>query len=455
MDATLMLPRPADAAPSRGPDARPYPCRAARSGRFDPRGVRGDFPALGRDLRPGVPLTYLDSAATALRPWPAIRAVVEYDAEYPANVHRGLHALSERATEAFEAARGKVARFIGAAEPAEVVFTPGTTAAINLVAQSWGRAMLKPGDEVVLSELEHHSNLVPWQLLAEQAGVSLKFADLTDDGQLDLGSLERQLSPRTRLVAVTAMSNVTGAITPLGAVIDLAHRRGAVVVVDAAQGMAHLPMDVRAMGADFVAFSGHKLGGPTGIGVLYGRRDRLEAMPPAWGGGGMVGRVTRLGASWAEVPERFEAGTPPIAQAIGLGAAVDYLGRFDREAMLRHEQALAACADHVLGRMPGVRVIGPEAEHRGGVVAFTVEGAHPHDLAQLLDREGVAIRAGHHCAMPLHDRLGLAATARASFFLYNTADEVDRLSSAVERAREVLRPRRRLGGRDRSPATRS
>jgi len=416
---------------------------AAEADPFDPGSVRADFPCLASELRPGVPLIYLDSAATSLKPWPVIRAVQGYDADYPANVHRGLHTLSERATAAYESARARVARFIGATDPAQVVFTRGTTEAINLVAQSWGDAFLKPGDEVVLSVLEHHSNLVPWQMLARRTGVALKYVDVTDDGRIDLDLFEQQLSERTRLVAMTAMSNVLGTITPLEEVIDRAHRRGALVLVDAAQGMARFPVDVRALGADFVAFSGHKMCGPTGVGVLYAKREHLEAMPPVAGGGGMVLRVGREEAEWNEVPWKFEAGTPPIAQAIGLGAAVDYLGRFDRRALWAHDRALTACAHRLLTALAGVRVLGPEPEQKGGVVAFTVAGVHPHDLAQLVDREGVAIRAGHHCAMPLHDRLGVAASARASFSLYNTAGEIDRLAGAIERAQQVFRRKSR------------
>jgi cysteine desulfurase/selenocysteine lyase len=401
--------------------------------------LRVDFPSLAQERRPGVPLVYLDSAATSLKPWPVIRAVQGYDAEYPANVHRGLHALSERATDAYESARARVARFIGAAEAAQVVFTRGTTDAINLVAQSWGGAFLKPGDEIVVSVLEHHSNIVPWQMLARRIGVTLKYVDVTDEGCLDLDSFEQQLSERTRLVAMTAMSNVLGTITPLEEVIERAHRRNAVVLVDAAQSMARFRMDVTALDADFVVFSGHKMCGPTGVGVLYGKREHLESMPPVIGGGGMVLRVGQEDAEWNEIPWKFEAGTPPIAQVIGLGAAVDYLGRFDREAVWEHDQELTVRAHRVLTAMAGVHVLGPEPEQKGGVVAFTVEGVHPHDVAQLVDYEGVAIRAGHHCAIPLHDRLDVAASARASFSLYNTGLEIDRLAEAITRAQQVFR----------------
>lgn len=410
----------------------------AAGGVRDLDAVRREFPALDQEVRPGVPLVYLDSAATALKPWPVILAVQGYDAEYSASVHRGLHTLSERATEAYESARARVSRFIGAADPAEVVFTRGTTESINLVAQSWGRAFLKPGDEVVLTLLEHHANLVPWQLLAGAIGLKLKFAELTEDGRLDLDSFERQLSSRTRLVAVTAMSNVLGSVVPLEAVIERAHHRGALVLVDAAQAAPHRPLDVAALGVDFLAFSGHKLGGPTGVGALYARRELLEAMPPFLGGGSMVLSVDLHGAEWNDVPWKFEAGTPPIAQAIGLGAAVDFLDGIGRPAIQAHERALTEHAHRVLAEVGGVRLLGPGPEHKGGIVAFTVDGVHPHDLAQLLDGFGVAIRAGHHCAMPLHKRLGVAASARASFSLYNTTAEIDRLAEGVAGTKRVL-----------------
>ncbi len=413
--------------------------RRAEAAPFDPEAVRRDFPAIHQDVRPGVPLIYLDSAATSLKPWPVIRAVQGYDTEYSANVHRGLHTLSERATEAYESARARVARFIGAADPAQVVFTRGTTEAINLVAQSWGRTFLKPGDEVVVTLLEHHSNLVPWQMLAREVGLKLEFVDVTDDGRLELDAFERLLSDRTRLVAITSMSNVLGTVPSLEEFIGRARRRGTLVLVDAAQSVGHRPLDVTALDADFVAFSGHKMYGPTGIGVLYAKREHLEAMPPVMGGGSMVLRVDREGAQWNEVPWKFEAGTPPIAQAIGLGAAVDYLAALDRPALMDHERRLTEHAHQALSAIPGVHLLGPAPEYKGGILGFTVDGVHPHDLAQLLDRAGVAIRAGHHCVMPLHDRLGVGASARASFALYNTLEEVERLAEAIEGAQRVFR----------------
>jgi cysteine desulfurase/selenocysteine lyase len=443
--------------PATSPDRRNNPCAGAEGAMsdrtrigvgpgpggatFDVAAVRADFPALDQEVRPGVPLVYLDSAATALKPWPVIRAVGAYDTDYPASVHRGLHTLSERATQAYESARVRVGQFLGAADPAEVIFTRGTTESINLVAQSWGGTFLEPGDEVLLTLLEHHSNLVPWQMLARRRGLTLKFADLTDDGRLDLESFDQQLSGRVRLVAVTALSNVLGTIPPLGELIDRAHQNGAVVLIDAAQGLAHAPLDVTGLDADFVAFSGHKLCGPTGVGVLYAQREHLEAMPPVMGGGSMVLRVDLQGAEWNDVPWKFEAGTPPIAQAIGLGAAVDYLARWDRSARAAHQHSLIRYAHQVLSGLDGVRLLGPDpdCQPKGGILSFLVDGVHPHDLAQLLDHDGVAIRAGHHCAMPLHQRLDIAASARASFALYNTIAEVERLAEAIERAQRTLR----------------
>jgi cysteine desulfurase/selenocysteine lyase len=408
---------------------------------LDLHALRQDFPVLDQEVRPGVPLVYLDNAATSLKPWPVIHAIRRYDAEYPANVHRGLHTLSERATEAYEAARARVAGFIGSPEVDQVVFTRGTTEAINLVAQSWGRAFLKAGDEILLSVLEHHSNLVPWQMLAREVGLGLKFLDLTEDGELNLDAFEQQLSGRVKLVAVTAMSNVLGTSPPLSEMIDRAHRAGALVLIDAAQAMAHAPLDASALDADFVAFSGHKMCGPTGVGVLYAKRQHLEAMRPVMGGGSMVLRVDLWGAEWNDVPWKFEAGTPPIAQAIGLGAAVDYLSRFDRAVLVAHERRLTEYAHRRLEELPYVHFLGPTPARKGGIIGFTVDGVHPHDLAQLLDAKGVAIRAGHHCAMPLHNRLGLEASARASFYLYNTLQEIDRLAEAVAAARRVFRRR--------------
>lgn len=406
---------------------------------FDPWSVRPRFPTLAREVRPGIPLVYLDNAATSLKPWSVIRAVQAYDTEFTANVHRGLHTLSEEATAAYEDARLAVARYIHAADESEVVFTAGTTAAINLVALSFGRAALQAGDEIVLTALEHHANLVPWLMLARERGVVLRYAELHDDGTLDLDSLDRQIGPRTRLVAFSGMSNVLGTLLPVAEIVARARAVGAATLLDAAQLIAHGPLNVATLGVDFAAFSGHKMFGPTGVGVLYGRRDRLDAMPPVLGGGDMVLQVRRDAAEWNELPYKFEAGTPPIAQAIGLGAAVQFLSELDWPAVAAHQRRLVAAAQARLASIPGVRLLSAPPAHNGGVVGFTVEGVHPHDLAQLLDRRGVAVRAGQHCAMPLHETLGVPASARASFALYNVQPEVESLGEAVEYARSVFR----------------
>ncbi|MFO0910514.1 MAG: SufS family cysteine desulfurase [Isosphaeraceae bacterium] len=397
-----------------------------------------DFPPLGQELRPGVRLAYLDSAATALKPRPVIDAVRGYMEEYPANVHRGLHELSERASEAYEQARETVAAFLGAADSSEIVFTRGTTESINLVAQSWGRANLQPGDEILVTLLEHHSNLVPWQMVARETGATVQFAAITDDGLVDEDDFHQKLSARTKLVALTGMSNVLGTIPPVKRLVDAAKAVGALVMLDGAQSVPHGFTNVRALGVDFLALSAHKLYGPTGAGALYGRRKLLKAMPPWMGGGGMILRVGVKGPEWNEIPWKFEAGTPPIAEVIGFGAAVEYFQQFDVDTLVAHERALTAEAHRQLEALPGVTILGPGVDQKGGIVGFTVDTVHPHDLAQLLDRDGVAIRAGHHCAMPLHERLGVSASARASFGLYNTMDDVAALARSVERAIELF-----------------
>ncbi len=412
---------------------------ASHAGGFDVAQVRAAFPALGQEILPGVPLIYLDSAATSLKPRQVVQAVVDYMSIYPANVHRGLHTLSERATEAFEGVREKVAELLGVEDSGQIVFTRGTTEAINLVAQSWGRATLKPGDAIVLSDLEHHSNLVPWQMLAREREVELKYVELTPDARLDLDALDAALTDRVRLLAVTGMSNVTGTMPPLEQIVAIAQARGARVLVDAAQSLPHHRLNVGRLGVDFLAFSGHKIFGPTGIGVLYGKRELLEAMPPVTFGGSMVIRVNRERSEWNEIPWKFEAGTPPIAEAIGLGAAIDFLGQFSPEELAEHERGLLRRAHEVLGQIPSVRILGPaDLDQKGAIVSFTMEGTHPHDLAQLLDRHGIAIRAGHHCAMPLHVRLGIPASARASLSLYNTTAEIDQLGHALESIRNLF-----------------
>jgi len=399
----------------------------------DPSAWRGDFPALHQEVH-GHPLVYLDSASTSLRPQAVIDAVVQVYARDAGNVHRGVHALSEAATAAFDAARAEVARFL-AGSPDEVVFTRGTTESINLVAHAWGRGAVGPGDVVVATALEHHSNLVPWQLLCAERGATLRIAPIDGSGRIDLTGLAALLDRRVRMVAVSHMSNVLGTVAPVAEIARLAHGVGALLLVDGAQAAAHLPVDVGALGCDFYAFSGHKVHGPTGIGVLWGRARLLEAMPPWQGGGEMVTSVDLQGARFREPPYRFEAGTPDIAGAIGLGAALAYLGRIDRAAAAAHERALHRRLLAALTGLPGVRVLGrPEL----ALAAFVVDGVPAHDLATILDRDGIAIRSGHHCAEPLHRQLGLSASARASLAFYNAPDDVDRLVAGIARAREVL-----------------
>ncbi|WP_448592963.1 cysteine desulfurase [Thermoflexus hugenholtzii] len=397
---------------------------------LDVERIRADFPILHQTVN-GKPLVFLDSAASSQKPIPVIEAMNAYYRTTHANVHRGVYRLSEQATALYEEARRKIAAFIGAASPKEIIFTRNATESINLVAYAWARPFLREGDEILLTEMEHHSNLVPWFLVAQEKGLRIRYIPIDEEGRLRLDLLDALLTERTRLVAVTMMSNVLGTINPLRPIIEKAHAVGAVVLVDGAQGVPHLPVNVQELGCDFLAFSGHKMCGPTGIGVLWGRRELLEAMPPFLGGGDMIRRVTFEGAEWNELPYKFEAGTPAIAEAIGLGAAVDYLSQIGLEAIHRHEQALAAYAMERLSEIPGLRIVGPSPAERGGVVAFAMDRIHPHDIATILDREGICIRAGHHCAMPLHERLGLTATARASFYLYNTMEEVDRLAEGL------------------------
>jgi len=418
------------------PTATPTPTPTSPSTRvFDADQLRADFPILHHPVR-GKPLVYLDNAATTQKPRAVIDAVRRYYEEDNANVHRGVHLLSERATRAFEGARATVARFLGA-ERGEIVFVRGTTEGINLVAQTFGRQRVGPGDEVVVTTLEHHSNIVPWQLLCAEKGARLVPVPISDDGELDLGALERLLGPRTRLLAVTQVSNALGTVTPLQRIIGLARERGIPVLVDGAQGAPHLGFDVRHAGADFYVFSGHKVYGPTGIGVLWARRDHLEAMPPWQGGGDMIRSVSFEETTWNDVPYKFEAGTPHIAGAVGLAAALDYVTAVGLPAIAAHERALLGEAEAALLAVPGVRLVGRPRE-RAGAISFLVDDIHPHDLATIVDRSGVAIRAGHHCAQPLMQRLGLAATARASFALYNTRADVDALVLALHHAREVF-----------------
>ncbi len=397
--------------------------------------VRADFPILSRKVH-GRPLVYLDSAASSQKPTRVIRAMTEYLEQHHANVHRGAHQLSIEATDAYENARSVVAGFIGASDPAEVIFTRGTTESINLVSNAWG-AGIEPGDEIVLTVMEHHSNIVPWQLLASRSGVTLKFAGLTDEGRLDVDHLASLIGPSTRLVGVTHVSNSLGVMNPVAEVARLAHDAGALCLVDGAQAVAHRAVDVAALGCDFYAFSAHKMCGPTGIGALWARREILDAMPPFQGGGEMISEVRLEGSSWADVPHKFEAGTPAIAEAVGFGAAVDYLTAVGLDAIGTHEAQITAYALERLQSLDGFSLFGP-ATDRIGVLSFQYGDVHPHDLATILDRRGVAIRAGHHCNQPLMDYLGVDATARASFYLYTTRAEIDALVDALLVARDLF-----------------
>ncbi|MEX2031000.1 MAG: cysteine desulfurase [Anaerolineales bacterium] len=399
---------------------------------------RGEFPVLDREVSPGVPLVYLDSAATSQKPRVVIEAMSTFYETQNANVHRGIHRLAEEATEAFEGARARIGAFIGAASPREIIFTRNTTEAINLVAHSWARPRLHAGDTILLTEMEHHANIVPWQMLAAERGVKLAFAPVLEDGRLDLEAYRRLLEDHPALVGFTQMSNMLGTLNPVADLTRWAHEAGATVLVDAAQAVPHVRVNVAELDVDFLAFSAHKMCGPTGIGVLYGKEALLQSMPPFLGGGDMIKRVQLTGFVANDLPYKFEAGTPAIAEAIGLGAAVDFLEAAGMDAVFRHEQDLIGYALERLSEVPGVRVYGPEGEDKGGVASFTMEGIHPHDIAQILDREGIATRAGHHCAMPIHEKFGLAATTRASFYLYNTRPEVDRLVEGLYKVKEIF-----------------
>ncbi len=396
--------------------------------------IRAQFPVLAQQVH-GKPLAYLDNAASGQKPQAVLDAVHECYASYYANIHRGVHRLSERSTAAFERAREQVRTFVNAEAADEIVFVRGTTEAINLVAHSFLRPRLEPGDEVLLTEMEHHSNIVPWQLVCAERGATVRAVPVLDDGSLDLGAYAELLGPKTRLVALAHVSNVLGTVNPVAEMVRTAHARGVPVLVDGAQAVPHLAVDVRRLGCDFYAFSGHKVYAPSGIGALYGKAEHLAAMPPYQGGGGMIRRVTLERTSWADPPARFEAGTPAIAEAIGLGAALDWLRALGIEAVAAHEAALERYASHLLAEIPGLRLIGTAA-HKAAVVSFAMERVHPHDIGTILDREGIAIRVGHHCAQPLMDRFGVPATARASFAAYNTRDEVDALAKALWKVKE-------------------
>jgi len=405
---------------------------------YDVEKIRSDFPILEREVRPGVPVVYMDSAATSQKPLAVIQAMDEFYRKSNANIHRGIHTLAEEATFQYEAARVRIGEFIGAPSARQIIFTRNATESLNLVAYSWGRANLRQNDVVILTEMEHHSNLVPWHILAEERGVRLEFIPVTPDGLLDLDVYRELLKLEPRLVSFTQMSNVLGTINPAAEITRMAHQAGAVVLVDGAQSVPHFAVNVQDLDVDFLAFSGHKMCGPTGIGVLYGRKELLDAMPPFLGGGDMIKRVYLRSFAPNELPHKFEAGTPAIAEAVGLGIAVDYLNRVGMGAIANHESRIIAYALERLEEIPGVQVFGPAADQKGGVASFTLSGVHPHDVSQILDTYGIAIRAGHHCAMPLHDKFNLPATARASFYLYNKMEEVDLLVNAIYKVKEVF-----------------
>ena len=405
---------------------------------FDVARIREDFPILKQKMH-GKPLVYLDNAATSQKPQAVLDALVRYYREYNANVHRGVYAIAEEATARYEEARAAVAAFVGGRRPEELVFTRSTTEAINLVAYAWGGANLREGDEVLLTEMEHHSNIVPWQIIAAQKGARLNYLPIDAQGRLALDDLEQRITPRTKLVAVSLMSNVLGTINPVRRIAQAAHRAGALVLVDGAQGVPHLPVDVQDLDCDFLAFSGHKMCGPTGIGALWGRYELLDAMPPFNGGGEMILVVQHDHSTYREPPLKFEAGTPNIADAIAWKTAVDYLKGLGMEPIRAHERAMVAYALPRLAEVEGITLYGPQdPQERGGAVAFTLGGVHPHDIAQVLDHEGIAIRAGHHCTQPLHRCLQVEATARASFYLYNTFAEVDALVAALRKVRDLF-----------------
>jgi cysteine desulfurase / selenocysteine lyase len=408
----------------------------AASVKFDVQRVRKDFPVLSQRVH-GKPLVYFDNGASAQKPRAVLEAMQHFYEHDYANIHRGVHELSQRATTAYEAVRGKVRGFINAAHDEEIVFTRGATEAINLVAATWGQKFLKEGDEVVLTQLEHHANIVPWQLLKEQIGIALRVVPITPEGEVRLSDVQAVFSPRTKLVSVAHVSNALGTILPVEDIVKLAHERGAPVLVDGCQAVSHMPVDVQALGADFYAFSGHKLYGPTGIGVLFGRREILETMPPYQGGGDMIESVTFEETTFREPPYRFEAGTPPIAEVIGLGAAIDYVGGIGMENIARYEAELLVYATEKLRGVNSLRLIGT-APRKAAILSFVLDNVHPHDVGTVLDNEGIAVRAGHHCAQPVMDALGLTATTRASLAMYNTREEIDALVSAIKKVQEIF-----------------
>ncbi len=424
---------------------------AANHSALLPESLREDFPILNGDVLEGQPLVFFDNAASTQRPRQVIDAIRRvYEHDY-ANVHRGIHTLSERSTELYEQAREKVRGLINAEKRHEVIFTQGTTASINLVARSWGDANLQPGEEILTTVMEHHSNLVPWLQAAERTGAVLRHVPLTEDGRLDMHQFDNLLNERTQLVAVASVSNTLGTINPIDEITAKAHAAGALVLVDAAQSVPHMPTDVQKSDADFLAFSGHKMLGPSGVGILYGKENLLDAMPPFLGGGSMIGEVHLDRFTPAELPAKFEAGTPPIVPAIAMSAAIDYLQAIGIEAIHRHEQVLTGLAFEALSQIDGLRILGPAPEHRTGLISFVFERIHAHEFAQVLnDRFGVAVRAGHHCTQPLHTLLGISASTRASFYLYNTPAEIDRLLEGIAAVQAMFAPkgrRRRKSGK--------
>ncbi|WP_166825653.1 aminotransferase class V-fold PLP-dependent enzyme [Thalassoroseus pseudoceratinae] len=406
---------------------------------FDVEAIRAEFPILGKPLPKGRPLVYLDNASTTQKPRCVVDKEREVQENYYANAYRGVYKFGAMVDDELESTREKIRKFIGAAEVEEIVYTSGTTMGINLVANGWGRKFLKPGDEILLTEMEHHANLVPWQFVAKATGAIVKLTPLTEDGRVDLGAFAELLSERTKIVAITGMSNVLGTMPPIEQITKQAHAIGAVVLVDGAQSVPHGATDVQSLGVDFLTFSGHKLYGPSGVGVLYGRRALLEDMDPFLCGGHMISQVFDDHSTWAEIPAKFEAGTLPITQAIGLGAAIDFVSEIGFDAIHAHEQALLEHATEQLNSIPGMKIYGPSPEHKGAICSMTIDGMHPEDMANLLDRKGVFVRHGHHCTMPLHSKLGLSATTRASFAIYNTMNEVDALIDAIHFARKRLR----------------
>ena len=406
---------------------------------LDVNKIREDFPILATEAHPGVPLIYLDSAASSQKPIQVIQAMDDYYRQMNANVHRGIHALSEEATNAYEGARERIAQFINAKESAELIYVRNATEGFNLVAYSWARTNLKAGDEILSTTMEHHANIVPWQMIAEEIGAAVKYVPFLSDGTLDMDAIPGLLTEKTKLFTFTAVSNVFGTVNPVKQLVQLAHDAGALAMVDAAQAVPHMVVDVQDWDSDFMAFSSHKMCGPTGIGILHGKRELLEAMNPFFGGGDMIRRVTLEGSTWNDLPWKFEAGTPSIAEGIGLGAAVDYLSALGMDNVHAYEQYITNYALEALSEVDGLEIMGPSIQQRGGVASFTIKGLHPHDIAEIVDKDGIAIRAGHHCAMPLHHQCGVNSSARASFYIHTTTEEVDKLVASLNRARTIFR----------------